>query len=99
MGKPTVKPSTERPTTCWASARTPARSSRRWRGTPCHTALPTSRPPTSFDTHDRVTASVTMGSASSSSNDRVNGSSTRPSTDSDHEAGSTWGTTRAVSMR
>ncbi len=61
VGKPTVKPSTERPTIWVAPLCTPARSSNVRNGTPCHSALPTRSPPTSLDTHERVTASSTWG--------------------------------------
>ncbi len=66
VGKPAVKPSTDSPTSWVAPACTPASSSSSLSGTPVHRALPTSDPPTSFDTHDSVTTSSTRSRASRS---------------------------------
>ena len=53
VGIPAVNPSTEWLKICVASALTPACSRTVLRGMPCHSALPTRSPPTSFDTCDR----------------------------------------------
>ena len=55
VGKPTVKPSTERPTICVAPAWTPAACSTSFRRTPVQRALPTRFPPTTLLTHEMVT--------------------------------------------
>ena len=72
VGNPTVNPSTERPTS-WAApsgtdpACRPARSRIVVSGTPCHTAVPTRSPPTSFETQAIVTGASIIGKANSSS--------------------------------
>ena len=66
-GKPAVKRSTDRPTTCSASVRTPARSSKSASGTPCHIAVPTRSPPTWLETQAMVTGISTASMANNSS--------------------------------
>ena len=66
VGKPTVNPSTERPTICVAPACTPAlaRTSLRW--TPVQSVLPMRSPPTVLLTHASVTYCSKSGIATSS---------------------------------
>ena len=99
VGNPTVNESTARPTIWSAPGCTPARSRSVVSGTPNHFAVPISGPPTSFETHDSVTYSSTIGIASTSANVSSNGWSTRPCTFSVQWSGSTCGTAKAVSMR
>jgi hypothetical protein len=61
--------------------------------------LPTSSPPTWFETQASVTYASSCGSESSSSYVSLNGRSTIPVTSSDQWAGSTCGTSSAVSIR
>jgi stringent starvation protein B len=55
------KPSTDRPTTCWAEGPTPAMSITSRSGTPNHLAFPTRPPPTSLETQLMVMYRSTIG--------------------------------------
>lgn len=98
-GVPAVKPSTLRDSTMSAPGFIPAsrRSSRT--GQPVQIALPLRLPPTSFETHMSVTIASCIGLASRVAQSRVISRSTMPVTRRLQVAGSTRGTTRAVSIR
>ena len=78
VGKPAVKPSTERPTIWVAPGCTPGHVEHVGRAGRPATALPTSSPPTSLETHAMVTYCSSSGSRSSSANVRVTSRSTMP---------------------
>ena len=98
-GVPAVNPSTLRDRTMSAPDCGPARRSTSRTGTPSHVALPSSSPPTSFDTHVRVIAYSSSPMPTRSSKVSSIRRSTMPSTVRRHDAGSIDGTVRAVSTR
>ena len=98
-GVDAVNPSTLSESTMSASPCGDARRSTSRIGTPCQIALPTSPPPTSFDTHVRVTPYSSRPMLTRSSKDSSIGLSTMPSMVRRHVEGSTFGTVRAVSTR
>ena len=98
-GVPAVKPSVLVDSTMSAPGRTPASRSSSRTGQPVQIALPLRSPPTSLDTHISVTIASCMGLDCSVSQSISTVRSTIPCTRSRHVAGSTCGTTSAVSMR
>jgi hypothetical protein len=82
-----------------ASALAPANRSTSRIGMPSHTALPTSPPPTSFETQVSVIAYSSTPMPIRSSNVSSTRRSTIPSTTRRHPDGSTLGTVKAVSTR
>ena len=98
-GDPHVQPSAEVLKSCVAPGCTPASSSRSASRAPRQTALPTSEPPTSFDTHDSVTSRSIIGRARRSAKVSSSSRSTIPCTFSRQWSGETCGTSSAVSMR
>ena len=98
-GEPHVQPSADVLNSCVAPGCTPTSSSRSASSAPRQTALPTSEPPTSFDTHESVTSRSTMGRARRSAKVSSISRSTIPCTFSRQWSGDTCGTNSAVSMR
>ena len=98
-GVPAVNPSMLRESTMSAPDCTPAIFSTSRTGTPSHLALPSSLPPTSFDTHVSVIEYSSRPMPTRSSKVSSTRSSTIPSTTSRQVSGSMEGTVSAVSTR